>query len=243
MKRSGVFAVLLLLSGLAAAQEPGPAAPQPAAGTTQEQPKKAEKKPSKLKKILKRAAPNCANVGGTGTCWSESEREKEAKEKEQQEREQNAQQAPGQIPRSQPAPRSSPETTPVGESSSRDNQIDLSPPPGDDVNHEGAAMSDVGEFHAWDPHKAAKDVEVGDFYFKDKNYRAAESRYSEALQWKPNDAEATFKLGQAQEKLGKKEDAVKNYEAYLKILPGGEFASEAKKAIDRLQSGRLKAKQ
>src|SRR6266852_9910375 len=61
------------------------------------------------------------------------------------------------------------------ESSSKDTRIDLSPPKDDQKNHpmSGAAVSDaeeaasdVQEFHPWDPHKAAKDVEVGDFYFK-----------------------------------------------------------------------------
>ncbi len=132
-------------------------------------------------------------------------------------------------PRNTPPPRSQ---APAGESSSKDTQIDLTPPP-DDLKHEGADVTGVTEFHAYDPHKAAKNVEVGDYYFKRKNYKAAESRYEEALEWKPNDAEATFKLAVADEKLGKKADAVKNYEAYLKILPEGEFAAEAKSGIAR----------
>lgn len=103
------------------------------------------------------------------------------------------------------------------------------------MKHEGADVTGVTEFHAYDPHKAAKNVEVGDYYFKRKNYRAAESRYEEALQWKPNDAAATFRLAQTEEKLGKKSDAVKNYQAYLKILPEGEFSIEAKSGIGRLQ--------
>lgn len=135
-------------------------------------------------------------------------------------------------PRNQPPPRSE---APAGQSSSKDTQIDLSPPP-DDMKHEGADVTGVTEFHAYDPHKAAKNVEVGDYYYKRKNYRAAESRYQEALQWKPNDAEATFRLAQAEEKLGKKEDAVKNYQAYLKILPEGDYSAEAKSGIGRLRN-------
>lgn len=104
------------------------------------------------------------------------------------------------------------------------------------MKHEGADVTGVTEFHAYDPHKAAKNVEVGDYYYKRKNYRAAESRYQEALQWKPNDAEATFRLAQAEEKLGKKEDAVKNYQAYLKILPEGDYSAEAKSGIGRLRN-------
>jgi hypothetical protein len=88
-----------------------------------------------------------------------------------------------------------------GESSSKADPIDLSPPANDAKAHpqdsdiltdEGTSGSgDINEFHPWDPHKAAKDIEVGDFYFKvKKNYRAAEDRYREALLYKPNDATA-----------------------------------------------------
>ena len=69
------------------------------------------------------------------------------------------------------------------------------------MDAEGAA-SDVQEMHPWDPHKAAKDVEVGDFYFKRKNYHAALERYKEALIYKPNDALANFRLAECLEKTG-----------------------------------------
>src|SRR5438552_16070095 len=86
-----------------------------------------------------------------------------------------------------------------GESSSKDNKIDLSPPKGDDIEHADSEddSSDVMETKPWNPHKAAKDIEVGDFYAKRKNYKAAISRYREALEYKPKDADATFKLAQA----------------------------------------------
>lgn len=89
----------------------------------------------------------------------------------------------------------------------------------------------------WDPHKAAKDVEIGDFYFKRKNYRAAESRYREALLYKDNDAIATYRLAVCLEKLEQPEDAREEYESYLKILPNGPESEHARKAIDRLKTG------
>ncbi len=203
-----------------------------ASQTDQKKDSDQNRQPSKLKKLLKRAAPNCAHVGAAGRCWSESEREKEAKQKQQQQEQEQQAAQQAQIPPNQPAPHSS--SSRAGDSSSRDSIIDLAPPPGDDISHEGAGLSDVEEFHPWDPHRAMKDVEVGDFYFKRGNYSAAESRYAEALQWKPNDAIATFHLAQSQEKLGKVSDALKNYQGYLKILPQGEFAEDAKKSIERL---------
>src|SRR5215831_18210153 len=100
-------------------------------------------------------------------------------------------------------------------SSSKDTRIDLSPPANDQKSHpnSGAAISDaedavtdVQELHPWDPHKAAKDLEVGDFYFKKKNYRAALDRYKEALEYKPNDAVANFRLGQCLEKMNQPQE-------------------------------------
>lgn len=90
--------------------------------------------------------------------------------------------------------------------------------------------------HSWDPHKAAKDVEVGDFYYKRQNYRAAEARYRDALLYKDNDAIATIRLAVCLEKLGILDDARAEYESYLRILPHGPKAEEAEKAIARLKA-------
>jgi tetratricopeptide (TPR) repeat protein len=135
---------------------------------------------------------------------------------------------------------------PDGESSSKDDQVDLSPPADDAKAHPksgdaltdmdaAAGNADVGEFHLWDPHKAAKDVEVGDFYFKRQNYRGAEDRYREALVYKNNDATATFHLAVCLEKMDRPDEALEEYESYMKILPHGPEAEKAKKAIDRLK--------
>ena len=129
-------------------------------------------------------------------------------------------------------------------SSSKDTRIDLSPPADDAKKHpqSGTAVtdadddSDVSEMHPWDPHKAAKDVEVGDFYYKRKNYRAAIDRYKEALVYKPNDAEATFRLAECQDKTGDSTEAITNYQSYLKILPHGPYAEDAHKALGRLNA-------
>lgn len=140
----------------------------------------------------------------------------------------------------------------VGESSSKDTQVDLSAPDDDAKKHPesasvledmrveaaGAGGADVQEFHAWDPHKAAKDVEIGDFYFKRKNYRAAEERYREALQYKDNDALATFRLATCLEQLGQRGSARDSYASYLKIVPHGEFSLLAQKAVERLKDAK-----
>ena len=133
------------------------------------------------------------------------------------------------------------------ESSSHDTRIDISPPKNDAKSHPGSKeavedldipenidTSGVQEFHPWNPMKALKNIEVGDFYFKRKNYKAALERYKEALYYKDGDALASFRLAVCQEKLGDKADARKYYEQYLKILPEGPFAKDAHASLDRL---------
>ncbi len=120
------------------------------------------------------------------------------------------------------------------ESSSKQTEIDVAPPK-DDEKHPGASDEELGEFHPWDPHKAAKCIEVADYYLKQGNTRAAISRYEEALQWKPRDAEATYKLGVVLEKTGDLKGAMSNYQAYLKILPDGSYAVKAREGVNRLK--------
>jgi Flp pilus assembly protein TadD len=137
----------------------------------------------------------------------------------------------------------------IGQSSSKETQLDLNPPEDDAKAHPKSSeamaeaeaemlggKSGITEFHTWDPHKAAKSIEVGDFYFKRKNYRAAEGRYRDALSYKENDAVATIRLAVCLEKLGVLDDARLEYESYLKILPHGPEAEQAQKAIDRLKA-------
>ena len=136
-----------------------------------------------------------------------------------------------------------------GESSSKEDPVDLSPPADDAKTHphssevlEDEGSGDTGEILPWDPHKAAKDVEVGDFYFKKKNYIAAESRYREALHYKDNDAIATYRLAVCLEKMDRGDEARAEYESYLKILPYGPEAADAQKAIERLKTHAASAK-
>jgi tetratricopeptide (TPR) repeat protein len=82
--------------------------------------------------------------------------------------------------------------------------------------------------------KARKNMEVGDFYFKRKNYRAALERYKEALYYKNGDALASYHVAVCQEKLGDKAEARKYFEQYLKILPEGPLAKDAHSSLARL---------
>ena len=148
------------------------------------------------------------------------------------------------VDKSAPAPKDNRKSPPrsdgvaADESSSKQTQIDITPPADDVKSHPEAELSDtdVGEFTPWNPMKAMKDVEVGDFYYKKENYSAAISRYREALEFKPRDAEATFKLAEALNKTGDAAEAIENYRQYLKILPNGPYAKKAHEALDKLKA-------
>jgi tetratricopeptide (TPR) repeat protein len=135
-----------------------------------------------------------------------------------------------------------PKTAP-GESSSRDTRIDLTPPKDDDKNHPktgapapgfGDESADVHELHPFNPYRANKDNEVGDYYYKRKNYKAALLRYQDALAFKENDALANFHMAQCYEKLDQPEDAITHFKEYLRILPEGPLSKDAKKALAKL---------
>jgi len=130
-----------------------------------------------------------------------------------------------------------------GESSSADTRIDVSPPKDDVKSHpeSGLGESDVNEFTPYNPMRAMKCVEIGDWYFKQENYKAAISRYREALEYKPHDGEATFKLAEVLNKTGDASGATENYEEYLKIMPGGPHAKKAKDALQKLKAPNGKA--
>lgn len=121
------------------------------------------------------------------------------------------------------------------ESSSNQTRIDLSPPAGDALAHPDGGNQPDMDVHEWNPMRAMKDVEVGDYYSKLGNYKAALSRYREALQFKPHDAVATFKLAQTLEKTKEFDEARSRYQEYLAILKDGPSAAAAKKALERLQ--------
>ncbi len=134
-----------------------------------------------------------------------------------------------QVPANSAPPRSD------EESSSNQTRIDLSPPTSDVLAHPDGGHVTDDVTHEWNPLRAMKDVEVGDYYFNIGNYKAALSRYREALLFKPHDAVATFKLAQTLEKSKDFEEARLRYQEYLAILKDGPSAGEAKKALERLK--------
>jgi len=100
-----------------------------------------------------------------------------------------------------------------------------------------AQLEPEGEPYVSPP--AWESVEVGDFYLKRKKYRAALSRYKEAVTTDPYYASGYLGLGRVYDRLGLKQKALEAYQKYLGLLPSAKEAEEAKDvhaAISRLES-------
>ncbi|MGH9509107.1 MAG: hypothetical protein ACRD2M_04155 [Terriglobales bacterium] len=255
MPRVLILAVMLAAGLPAVAQTPAPDPPPSSASSTNTEQKPAEAQappeensqagqpatdpsaPSEAKKeeekkkkgalgrlkdhVKDHFSTGCVGAGTAGGCWGDG------KDKKGEQKQPPADKNPA-------PPRSSEEGDPEF-SSSRETQIDLNPPGQErPVRKSAKPADDVKELTHYDPHAAEKDVEVGEYYLKRGNLKAAIARFRSALYNKPNDALATFRLAQGLEKARHLAEARENYQRYLKILPKGEFAAECQKALERL---------
>jgi tetratricopeptide (TPR) repeat protein len=85
---------------------------------------------------------------------------------------------------------------------------------------------------------AWKSVEIGDYYVIKKAYRAALSRYQDAVQVDPYYPRTYLGMGRVYDRLGLRQKALENYKKYLDLLPSAKDAEEAHevhKAIARLE--------
>ena len=87
----------------------------------------------------------------------------------------------------------------------------------------------------WDPLRAEKDLEVGQYYMKRGEYDAAIDRFTDAIDAKPGFAVPFKFLGEAQEKKGVKKKAIKSYQRYLDLVPHADDAEKVRKKIEKLQ--------
>lgn len=88
--------------------------------------------------------------------------------------------------------------------------------------------------YAFNPIQAKKDLEIGDFYAKKGNDRAAAARYLEATKWNPQYAEAYWKLAGARDELGQDPQALDAYRSYLALEPKGKQAKQAQLRVAQL---------
>ena len=105
------------------------------------------------------------------------------------------------------------------------------PPKADTDN----ATQNASDQPKWDPLRAEKDLEVGQYYMKRGDYDAAIDRFNDAIEAKPGYAIPFRFIGEAQEKKGVKKKAVKAYQRYLDLVPHADDADKIRKKIEKLQ--------
>jgi tetratricopeptide (TPR) repeat protein len=117
------------------------------------------------------------------------------------------------------------------------------PPPKDKPKATtSTATQNAPEEPVWDPLRADKDLEVGQYYLHKGDIDAAIDRFQDAALAKPGYAIPFRFLGEAQEKKGLKRDALKSYTRYLDLYPRAEDKDKIEKKIERLRSEVAKSK-
>lgn len=106
----------------------------------------------------------------------------------------------------------------------------------DETNPPEEDASVAPKVYPFDPLEAERCIKIGNFYMHKggKGYRAALGRYEDATKYNPNSAEAFFKVGEAEEKLGNKDEAKLAFQRVLKIAPDSKLGGEAKKKLANL---------
>jgi hypothetical protein len=86
-----------------------------------------------------------------------------------------------------------------------------------------------------DDERVDEDLYVARFYLRDENYQGAYLRAKDAITIQPDYSAAHFALAEVAQKMKKKDEAIAEYQTYLKLDPDGEKAKAAKKALAELQ--------
>lgn len=120
--------------------------------------------------------------------------------------------------------------------SSQQPQQKAPPPPAseDDQNPPEEDESVAPEKFVLDPLESERNVKVGNFYMHKgtpSGYRAALHRFERATKFNPSNAEAFYKIGEAEEKLKNKDAARTAFEKVIQIAPDSKQAREAKKKL------------
>jgi hypothetical protein len=86
-----------------------------------------------------------------------------------------------------------------------------------------------------DDERVDEDLSVAKFYLNDENYQGAYLRAKDAVNIQPEYSAAHFTLAQIAQKMKKNDEAIAEFQTYLKLDPEGEKAKAAKKALAELQ--------
>jgi tetratricopeptide (TPR) repeat protein len=99
------------------------------------------------------------------------------------------------------------------------------------IREDQTEEKDEEEIFTHNPEEAKKNVEVGDFYLKKDNYKAAESRYRRAIKFNTEWPEAYEKLISVFERQEDFESAIEVCYEFLDSNPSSKKAKEFEKLV------------
>lgn len=86
-----------------------------------------------------------------------------------------------------------------------------------------------------DEDRATEDLNIAKFYEERGNLNAAYMRVKDAVKHLPSDPDTHFALAQIAQKMNKREEAILEFNTYLKLDPDGLQMKQARKALSQLQ--------
>jgi tetratricopeptide (TPR) repeat protein len=102
-------------------------------------------------------------------------------------------------------------------------------PPEEDTE----AVPPAPKEYSFNPIQAEKEVQIGNYYFKKGSYKAAATRFQEAVKWNPGLAEGYLRLGDSEEKLSEKDAARKAYSKFVDLAPNDKRSDAIKKKLNK----------
>ena len=96
------------------------------------------------------------------------------------------------------------------------------PPPAEEQLPPEEDAGATKQVYTFNPVRSKRDVQVGDFYLKKGDFKAAVARYKEATLWNEGNADAWLRLGEAEEKRGTPKAAKAAYREVPGTGPGSE---------------------
>jgi tetratricopeptide (TPR) repeat protein len=87
--------------------------------------------------------------------------------------------------------------------------------------------------YSFNPVQSKKELTVGEFYFKKRDFKAAAGRFREATKWNDGNAEAWLRLGDAEERMKDPKAAHEAWEKYLQLSPDAKNAAEVRRKLGK----------
>jgi Tfp pilus assembly protein PilF len=100
---------------------------------------------------------------------------------------------------------------------------------------EGKDATEAPKAKEQDPVQAKQNINIGNFYLKQKNYTAAIERYLEAIEYQPNSIRAFEALARAYEKNGEITKAISAYKAFLDKNPNSPGSPDLRIKLAKLE--------